>query len=248
MLQALASDPERGTPKLLVFAHDAWPIAVGVGLQIDRAAKKFFVSPEWSNMFGQRFGWTASRQRRLGKAPSVWQIRRGEAGGRSLPLPDGYSLVTEQPVFALDPAETTVRFSKDGNFRQYMSFGWSDSDGDWTASVGHSAVLKFRALPAAGDVEIVLDVFPMSVPGNLDVRRLRLFFSKYLAGDYVVQPQQHEIIANISAAVWNNDAVATLRFEFPDAATPFALGVSEDPRLLAFGFREVRFRLAPPAR
>lgn len=144
--QAFTLDPKPDSPKLLVFPHDAWPIAAGVALQIDRANKRFFVSPEWGNLFGAPRRWTLCAQQRLPRGPSVWNITHGEPTAGSLPLPGGFALRVHRPVARLD-SQAAIVFSKDGNFGAYALYGWADTDGEWTASVGHTAILEFIASP-----------------------------------------------------------------------------------------------------
>ena len=46
----------------------------------------------------------------------------------------------------------------------------------------------------------------------------------------------------IPRKTWNRASLAALRFDFPDAVVPAAIGVSAHPRLLSYGFRGISFR------
>lgn len=241
---ALAGRSDAHAPRLLLFEHDAWPLAVGVALQLERAGVRVFVSPEWINMFGDRYSWTRRAQRRAAAETRIWSIRTGAAPKGAWPLAAPYHLATEMPVRPLDPSGAEIRFSKEGNFRDYMAFGWSDSDGDWTASVGYAGVLEFEAIPAARDVELILEVFPMLIPGKFNARRLRVSLNgeKLFSANVATE---REFRAVIPAALWNKSPRGRLVCEFADAATPASLRISEDQRLLSFGFRRAAFRPVP---
>lgn len=241
IVQALAaSSGHLSKPRLLLFEHDAWPVATGAALEILRAGSTFVVPPEWSNMFGWRYAWSARAARRSGSDVAVWRIGRSEPVRGSYPLPLGLALTTQMPIRDLNPSSGIIRFSKSGNFRDYMYFGWADSDGDWTTSVGYTSALRFRALPASSDVKVAIKVFPVLFPKKAARQRLRLFFrDRALGNDGVTQAQ--EITATIPATLWNGEPTAELRFEYPDAVAPSVLGVGTDPRALAVGFSEIRF-------
>jgi hypothetical protein len=45
----------------------------------------------------------------------------------------------------------------------------------------------------------------------------------------------------IPATIWNQESDAYLVFEFPDAISPLAAGVSQDSRQISCGFTRIRF-------
>ena len=234
VVDALSRDATPAQPKLLMFEHEVWPVATAVALQIVRSGSSFVVSPEWANMFGRQYKWGRRLHSRVGDRIPVWQIRRGATPG-SLPLVEGFSMITDVPLPDLDPASGRIIFAKDGNYRDYAAYGWANSKGKWTATVGELSALRFRPVHAAADVEVVLNVFPL--PRRR--QRLRVFLNDKLIGNYGVTAER-QIVASVPAAAWNEHPEASLRFEYPDAT------IGRDPRPLAFGFRRIAFRLSAP--
>ena len=234
VVEALSRDVSPAKPKFLMFEHEVWPVATAVAVQIVRSGSSFVVSPEWANMFGRQYKWGRRLHGRVGDKIPVWQIRRGATPG-SLPLVHGFSMITDVPLPDLDPTSGRIIFAKDGNYRDYAAFGWADSKGKWTATVGELSALRFRPVHAAADVEMVLNVFPLP----RERQRLRVFLNDNLIGNYSVTAER-QIVAMVPAAAWNEQPEASLRFEYPDATT------GRDPRALAFGFRRIEFRLSAP--
>ncbi len=259
--RALEFHPDRAQPKFLSFEHDAWGVVAAVVLQLERRGYHALVSDNWELLLGERFA--VSRQP-PGPAvpPVVWHIVKpvpasaaSSAGLPALPLLADYGLDLEIPE--LNPDGGEISFSKDGNYARYARYGWSMPDDDWCWSDTRESVLDFRPLPAAGghDVEMVVDAAAFNADGRIASQRVDLFFGSEPLGSITLFAEgkdgaRRPATVRIPAALWNANVrqdrgAATLRFRFPEAASPAQFGLGSDTRPLGGAFYAFRFRVVP---
>lgn len=270
VVEALQTDGGEGskTRRFLSFTHDGWGAAAAAALEAERRGYRIWVTPNWAIMFGER---NASADPLVaadggsGNAPVVWRFLRmkddpDNAGRR--PLADAYGIRLGAP--ALDPA-AAPRLSFHGppdgspaSFTPYALYGWSQPEpgGVDAWSELPTGVLAFAAVPVpagAAGVEMTADLFPALTPGWRDHQRLELEFNGTVLGRWEFrdgQPaQQPQLRVVIPAALWNKGLGPTVEsrlvWRFPDALSPAAMGHGADARQIAFGFREVVFRVLP---
>jgi hypothetical protein len=226
-------------PNYLYFPANAWGVAVGLALELDRRGIPFVVAPDWAVMFGEEHSWTIPRQQKHGLDVPALQIVAADSPG-AIPLVDGLAVARSRVTHEINPSHATIKFSKEGNFLDYMSYGWAHSDGDWTASDGFAAVLHFRPLPALADVDVDLDLSQLIHPRRRSAQRVRLFYNGEGISEFEVA-REGRFHATIPAALWNSKETGCLAFQFPDAVSPWSVSPSEDGRMLSLGFRQISF-------
>jgi hypothetical protein len=111
----------------------------------------------------------------------------------------------------------------------YLWYGWSKPEPGIRWSNSGRAALVFSLLqPQPATLRIELQ--PFMVPGKIDLQRIEVSLNgQQLATLRVTEPGHR--IYSIGLPVLQADNVLTLRF--PDSESPAAMGLSEDPRLLA---------------
>ena len=144
---------------------------------------------------------------------------------------------------------THLTFGKNGNFKPYLSGGWSLSnrqDVTWTNSPVASLELPFAP---STDQQVILraDVKPFLAPGKLSLQRLIIRVQQETVARLELTENRFQTIeAVIPAHLLRSTDVTRISFETPDAAAPASLGVSADTRQLGVGFRALQFEAANP--
>ena len=248
--------PEPRT-RYLDFAGYDWVTAVTVGLEVQRQGHPFLVPKEWSLIFGPEhclenpiYAWRLDDAR---MPFLVWKILpptvAAPPGTTSWPLNPTHILVTGgAPV---DPvANSEIHFGgPTGNDASYAFLGWSAPElaglpYRWNAAPVATLGFRTQPVPQGSTVHATLDCFPFLVPGKLPAQRLEASLDGVKLGQWRRVAAQPIDLA-IPAALWNARPDAVLALRFPNATTPVSLGVSGDPRPLAFGFHQITFRVDP---
>jgi hypothetical protein len=111
----------------------------------------------------------------------------------------------------------------------YLWYGWSRPEPDIRWSNGGRAAIVFSLLqPQPSTLRIELQ--PFLVPGKIDVQRIEVSLNGQQLDTLRVTDSEHRVYS-IALPALQADNILTL--SFPDAESPAALGLSEDPRLLA---------------
>ncbi len=258
--KATGSQAPAPVRKFLAIPPNAWPLAVGIGLQLHRAGQPFCVGEQWSVMFGREYVEQPTDKGLI----QVWRINRSHLGPQDqrgaegiYPLRDGWSLSVLPPRLNLDKEHKsfTLNFRAGGNAGDFEGFGWAAPE-DWgTWSAGTRAALVFHPQSEAlSDVAVHAEVVPLLAPEKgLNVQRIRIFFNGQRIGNECKVTKENRSLAFVlPAALWNQgarapaDEAARLEFEFPDSVSPATLdqsGGNKDRRPLAIGFQEVCFSL-----
>lgn len=225
---AAQNDRQHSRTKFLLFAHDDWPEATRVALALERLHFKYRVTPEWEVVFGR--GRAIDLQQALYRRDiAFWTVTWSGSGPKWI----GTELT------GIDPRGNAIIFGgTKPNAREFITTGWDISEGPFSWSVSPSAVIRFEARPASGDVEIVCDVAPSS-----DSQTMTVSFAGGPSETFIVQHQMQAVL-RVPAAVWNAHSSALLRFDFPDAQSPLARGISTDPRQLGCAFTRITFTTA----
>jgi hypothetical protein len=228
--KAALTDRQSTRTKFLLFEHDNWPWAATVALALERSGYRYSVSPDWAFMFDRKHIVDLGESLRRGKV-ALWKIGSPDA------LREHW-ISNSPPV--IDPTNFEILFSGlRSNAGVFVVYGWDISAGPFSWSIGDNALLYFACLPALSDVEIDLEVFPEDFSST---KAQRIFVSFNDSPPQVFQVNQSGILKyRIPSPAWNSRAFATLAFQFPDAVSPRAVGISSDPRKLSCGFIRVGF-------
>ena len=148
-----------------------------------------------------------------------WRYPQFLAGFLRPPLPE---------VFP--PANVRVQVARNGA-KPYLIDGWSVGEEIFRWTDGREATVIFH-LDEVTDAELRMQMAPFLVPGKLERQRVGLKLNQHsLETITVSDPVQREYSWKLPKENLQRDNV--LRFDFPDAATPKAVGLNEDMRALA---------------
>ncbi|MBV9785388.1 MAG: hypothetical protein JO264_16380 [Acidisphaera sp.] len=140
-------------------------------------------------------------------------------------------------------SDTIVRieFTESGNSGPYQRGGWSYAETTHTWATGDSAGLVVP-LPA-GEHRLRLDfsLMPFTHPSGPKQQRLSIEINDRRLRELVLD-RQDLLSVEIDASQLADPGTLRLKFNQPDAASPLALDVSSDARVLGFGFHWLRVR------
>lgn len=232
----LAADPEKDATKYLVFSHNDWGDVARTALALKRLGKSYRTDRSWAFMFG-RYRTIATDRLDTMNGFSVWRFSRRDLPGPHTDLPGDLRVYFEP--FDLDPADTTIVCTRDGNLDRYVLFGITSPEDGFTWTNLQRAGLQFRSPKVNKDVTIAIDAEPF-LPSGLKAQPLKLFVNGQPVADFSLA-QRSTQTARIPAAIWNAHAVVTIVFDMPKARSPLEQGISADPRRLAWGLYTIRF-------
>lgn len=232
----LAADPEKDAPKYFVFAHDDWGDTARTALALKRLGKSYRTDRSWAFMFGRHRTVATDRLDAL-SGFSIWRLSRRELPGPHSNLPGGLRVYFEP--FELNPADTTIVCTREGNLDRYALFGITSPEVGFTWTNLPRAGLQFRSPPVSADVTIEIDAEPF-LPAGIKSQPMKLFVNGQPVADFALTARSTQT-ARIPARVWNAHRVVTVVFDLPNARSPLEVGVSADPRRLAWGLYSVRF-------
>lgn len=237
---ALKADPRPKATKFFVFPHDDWGDVARTALALKRGGQSYRVDESWQFMFGRYRSINADDLGAL-EQYSVWRFSHQELAGPSVPLGRGLRVFFEPGT--IDPTNGKIACGRDGNFEQYVLFGFTSPDQDFTWSNLSRSAFQFRSTqPATRDVEIEIDAHPfLTSRCRNQTMRLTVNGREITTFDLTAKAT---VKARIPAEAWNARPLITLRFDFPNAKAPRQFGSSDDPRALAWAIYEVRFRNA----
>ena len=155
----------------------------------------------------------------------------------------------------LAPGEAgRIRFSTEGNFSAYAWFGWAPVGGDWTWSDQHNALLQFRPFPLPAEntqgVDMLINAWSFVAPNQPKAQRVEISFNGTALETVFLPvapppPDQYPVHTHISAEIWRaaqTQGIAKVLLRFPDAKSPYEVGLNDDVRLLGGGFRSIEFQ------
>lgn len=237
---ALKADPRPNATKFFVFPHDDWGDVARTALALKRSGQSYRVDESWQFMFGRYRSINADDLGAL-EQYSVWRFSHHELAGPSALLGRGLRVFFEPGT--IDPAQGKITCGKDGNFEQFVLFGFTTPNENFTWSNLSRSAFQFRsAHPAVRDVEIAIDAHPF-LTSRCRNQTMRLTVNGQEVARFDLTAKQ-TVKARIPAAAWNARPLITLRFDFPEARAPRQVGSSDDPRALGWAIYEVRFRNA----
>jgi hypothetical protein len=228
---------EPDTTKYLRFNQSDWPAVAGVAIALERLGFQFAVAHEWEFMFGAEHKLnpaTAMQEKRV----SIWNFGPRQENITGFQLSNGLFVRRSAPP--INPHGSEIIFGgPDINATEYLIEGWDISNEPYAWSTSKAALLYFHPQPAITEVNIGIDIFPAAFSKNKS-QRVIISFNGSLRRDYVITAHQ-TVNLQIPATIWNQQGDDYLLFEFPDAISPLAAGVSQDPREISCGFIRIEF-------
>jgi hypothetical protein len=125
---------------------------------------------------------------------------------------------------------TVISMGAGGNAGPYRMMGWSGDEVGYTWSEGHHAVLGFRTSPVRGGLRMSLDALglnspiPQSVKIGVNGRPLKWI---------ILSRERQTYDIDIPFEYLRSDGPLMIQFDFPNATTPFELGMNQDKRVLS---------------
>lgn len=237
---ALAADPRRDAPKFLVFDHDDWGDVARTALALKRLRSSYRTDRSWAYMYGYYRTVPNAQLDSLARF-SIWRFSRAERPGPHAVLPGGLRVYFEP--LPLDPRDTLIVCTREGTLAQYLLFGITTPENEFTWTKLPRAGLQFRSPPVDRDVLVTFDATPF-VNSGITEQPMRLFVNDRPVTEIVLK-ERAQVTARVPAAVWNASPVVTIVSEFPNARSPLALGRHPDPRELGWGLYSIRISTAP---
>lgn len=156
--------------------------------------------------------------------------------------PEAYGAPVNDDATDYRPGDK-ITFGQDGSSRPFQQTGFGmGATQKITWSVGAETRLKVRLLEINSSVTMRINVKPFLVPGVLEAQEVRVFASDVLVAEWSESSSdfKHHDIA-LPADVISQSGLTEIRFEFPNAQSPEALGVGSDTRALALAFLSIEF-------
>lgn len=229
--------------KYLAFPHDYWWWATSIALALERMGRDYAVPPDEAFMFGHRH--VRDLGASVAKGMPVWWGGDSRAKPPGFSLPGGQFIATTSAALGELPVELRFAMS-DPKTLAIAIIGWDFSDAAVTWSVAPMGALYFRHGTVTRDVEMIINVSP-AVSAKLPEQRLVISFNASPIQTFTCSHAER-LTVRIPAEAWNRSSVGLLVFNFPDAASPQQLGLSDDTRRLGYAFDSIQIaETAAPA-
>jgi hypothetical protein len=131
-----------------------------------------------------------------------------------------------------------IEFKSGGNSEPYRVSGWSTTETEFTWSEGTSAKMAFGISPAAGGLSLKIIMAALIHEPELPFQPVEV----YANGQKIVEWQvgnTAEFVATIPGQITKNGGMLDIEFRTPKAASPKALGLSSDLRVLGICVRSM---------
>jgi hypothetical protein len=149
------------------------------------------------------------------------------------------SLLNTIPV---TPTDASVPFAPESAGEKLLGRGWSVSEpwGRWSDGDEAALILRFADVSRAADVH--LSLAPFVPPGR--VQRVEVAANGHAVAQWrFTTPGAQDVSFHIRPEDIRPDGIVNLTFSLPDAVSPRSLGLSADPRQLAFRLIGLRINL-----
>jgi hypothetical protein len=237
---ALRADPEPDKTKLLLFTHDDWGDAARTALALKRLGASYRVDGNWRFMFGRYRAVDPTKLEDKLDHFAVWRLSRHVLQGRSAPLEGGLRVYFDVPQ--LFPASHVIDCRRGGNLEHFALSGFTtpDENGSWTNL--SQAALQFRSPTVMEDVRLRITAEPFAAE-LLGAQPMNLIVNGIQVGTVeLTEPRTSQTVELlIPPSVWNLRSTVIIVFEFPAAASPRALRLSTDPRMLGWAISRIVF-------
>lgn len=132
----------------------------------------------------------------------------------------------------------------DGALNNYLGEGWSGPEPTHIWNDGPKAILKVPIKPVDSDLKLAVRCTPFVVPDRLAAQRVNVMVGGQLVGRWTVD-REGEYDCLIPRSEIKDDTVQ-VSFEYMDAVSPKALGISEDDRRLGLAVHSIRITEITP--
>lgn len=149
---------------------------------------------------------------------SSWQLTgRGFSQGEISVLENDYSFGRK------------VTFGKAGDSSYFLKHGWAHASKNQYASfsVGTRASLFMKVDQGSSDIELKIKLTPYLAKGRIELQRVDVNSNNFRVGSWDVrEPGEYSVV--IPSHSIAKDGTLTLGFDFPDAISPYELGLGKE--------------------
>ncbi|MEP6956117.1 MAG: hypothetical protein ABI883_04775, partial [Chthoniobacterales bacterium] len=139
---------------------------------------------------------------------------------------------------------TVVSFATGGESKKFTQTGWGDAETEFTWTTGQSAKLLFKFAPSPEPLKLRMRLAGFLHPPGLTSQPVEILANSQKVAAWQVSGAA-EFTATIPAALAQTGAL-NIEIKTPKAASPKALGVSDDARVLGVSCYEVELERAAP--
>lgn len=135
-----------------------------------------------------------------------------------------------------------LKFGKNGNAIAYKEKGWSDPEesGTWTINTSASLIIPIKA--TKGNLKVKMLFSPFLAPGKITKQLVTLCANDQEVAQWTTtKPGNQELSFTIPSKLFVGADFIDLKLTIPDAASPKALGISSDERLLGLMVKRIEF-------
>ncbi len=242
----LATDPQPGAPKLLLFPNERWYEAVTLATTLQRAGVPFFITDDWAFMFGESHTLAAAPAAERTGVLSAWSVEPGPASGADArPLTADARLRFAAPS-RLPPASLSdLSFGGPQPAGAFPVIGVAPGDGDGAWTESRFVWLRWQWERRTGAQELVLEANALS---RKRPQRVEIWLNRRRLATWSFDPQrttQHVIIPPEIWALGESDGTTDLRLYLPDATPPATYKASHWREHRRLGVRLFRLQILP---
>jgi hypothetical protein len=124
-----------------------------------------------------------------------------------------------------------VSFGAGGGSERFRQSGWSDTEKQFTWTIGTSAKLVFPIVPSVQPLNLRMRLTGFTKPPQLPAQPVEVFANEQKIAAWEVSTTA-DFTAVIPAVIAEKGGVLTIELKTPKATSPKALGMSNDARVL----------------
>jgi hypothetical protein len=124
-----------------------------------------------------------------------------------------------------------VRFGAGTGSERFKQDGWSDTEKQFTWTIGNSAKLTLSIPPNAGPLNLRVRLTGLTKAPQLAFQPVAILANGQKIADWEVS-RTADFTAVIPAAIAKKGGILTIELKTPKATSPKALGMSNDARVL----------------
>ena len=127
--------------------------------------------------------------------------------------------------------ETVVNFGADGHSERFRRWGWSDTEKNFTWTVGTSSKLQLQIPPTNRPLGLRMRLAANFKEPELPIQPVLVFVNgKQLAEWHVALAEHFRVV--IPRELLRSDRLLEIKLNMPRATSPRLLGLKDDPRIL----------------
>jgi hypothetical protein len=127
---------------------------------------------------------------------------------------------------------TKVTFGTGGNSEPFRVSGWSVTEAQFTWTEGASAILAMRVSPTTDHVMLKMLLAGFTRDPELPFQPVEVYINDQKVADWQVAAAPAEFSAAIPQEMTRSGGLLRITLKIPKAASPKALNMSVDPRVL----------------